>query len=777
MSKDNGSSDNRPTVPDSNDQLTTQDLTQISEILDLEFSDPDKKKEASEPPQTEKADSAAVTAAAKDEKESESAVNAAAAAAPEKVPATVGTADAGDGGTPPPEEPGTIGTAEPGKKDGKGLPSRNKKKKSAKKIWRNILIVLLVLVAAAGISIYVLYNTNRMDISGMTYSPKEKTKIMSADNVQIAELYSENREYVSIDQVPQDLKNALVATEDSRFYSHNGVDYIGVVRALLSNLVGGSTGQGASTITQQLARLLYLPDISTEQTFMDSVNRKFREISIAYQLEEKYTKDQILEMYLNEYYFGSGAYGIEAASETYFGVPVSQLDLAQCAMFAGLPQAPSVYAPNSDFEAAKKRQSEVLARMVSAGYITQEQSDAAYAEELTIVPWSPAELNNQITAGYADYVDAVIQEYAEAAAPTVMKERGLSEDEAISYTRENVASGGYIFYTTIYSTYQEDAISTIENRLAAYGYDQSSGDTAALVTVDLDGAVRAYYGGNETYSSIDMASTARQPGSNIKPLYYSLGIENGTYTTSSILSDEPININGYSPQNYGGTYSGNITFAQSLIQSKNVTSVQIFNTLGVDAAMEWIKSFGFTTIGDDDYNLASALGGLTYGVEPYEMAAAFNTFNNSGVYNQPYMIQKVTNTSGDLLADKSSFGLESKQIMSASTASTMWDLMRQVVTSGTGSSAATTQATAGKTGTTDNEENLWFTGMTGNLTTSIWVGNLEYEVVGAGSYIPAGIYGTYMQTLLNNNEVAQFAPDNVPVTQDVTPSYTAPESQ
>ena len=193
--------------------------------------------------------------------------------------------------------------------------------------------------------------------------------------------------------------------------------------------------------------------------------------------------------------------------------------------------------------------------------------------------------------------------------------------------------------------------------------------------------------------------------------------------------------------------------------------------------MEWIKSFGFTTIGDDDYNLASALGGLTYGVEPYEMAAAFNTFNNSGVYNQPYMIQKVTNTSGDLLADKSSFGLESKQIMSASTASTMWDLMRQVVTSGTGSSAATTQATAGKTGTTDNEENLWFTGMTGNLTTSIWVGNLEYEVVGAGSYIPAGIYGTYMQTLLNNNEVAQFAPDNVPVTQDVTPSYTAPESQ
>jgi penicillin-binding protein 1A len=777
LSKENNGTDKASTNPGSNDMLTTQDLTQISEILDLEFSGDGEKKDgaaadASGPAVTD--GTQASQPVTKTDPPAEVIPETVGAAIPE----TVGAADASGGGTPPPEEPDVIGTAGSGGGSSKGLPSRNQKKKSAKKIWRNILIILLILVAAAGIGVYVLYNTNRMDISTMTYSPKEKTKIMTADNVCIAELYSENRDYVSIDQVPQDLKNALVATEDSRFYSHNGVDYVGVIRALVSNLLGGSgTSQGASTITQQLARLLYLPDISTEQTFMDSVNRKFREISIAYQLEEKYSKDQILEMYLNEYYFGSGAYGIEAASETYFGIPVSQCDLAQSAMLAGLPQAPSVYAPNNDFEAAKKRQKEVLSRMVAGGYITQDQADAAYAEELTIVPWSPTENDNQITAGYSDYVDQVLQEYAKAAAPTVMKERGLSEDEAISYTRENVASGGYVFYTTIYSSYQSDAISTAENRMSSYGYDQSNGDTCALVTVDLDGAVRAYYGGNEAYSSIDMASTPRQPGSNIKPLYYSLGIENGTYTTSSILSDEPININGYSPQNYGGSYSGNITFAQSLIQSKNVTSVQIFNTLGVDAAMDWIKSFGFTTIGDDDYNLASALGGLTNGVEPLEMAAAFNTFNNSGVYNQPYMIQKVTTTSGEQTADKSSLGLVSKQIMSASTASTMWNLMRQVVTSGTGSSASTSEATAGKTGTTDNEENLWFTGMTGNLTTSIWVGNLQYNVVGAGSYIPAGIYGTYMQTLLNQGLVSQFNPENTPVTQDVQADYTAPAAQ
>lgn len=735
----------------SNDLLTTQDLSQISEILDAEFGDD------------------STTPGTSDTSRAQQETN--------EQPETVGGPTAQDSQSQ--KQPDKIGSAQASKnRPNKGLPKKKKKKsKGWKAAIKYILITILVLVVAAAVGIFVLYQANFKDISGESYTPKEKTRIYTADNVMIAELYSENRDYVSISEVPDNLKNALIATEDSRFYTHGGVDYFGVVRALVSNLVSGSsTGQGASTITQQLARLLYLPDISTEQTFMDSINRKFREISIAYQLEEKYTKDEILEMYLNEYYFGSGAYGVEAAAETYFGKHVSQLDLAECAMIAGLPQAPSSYAPNSDFEAAKKRQKEVLGRMVAMEYITQEEADAAYNEQLTILPWSPTDLDNQIANGYADFVSQAIQEIAEYSAPNVMKQNGLSEDEAIQSVRSDIASGGYVIYTTLYSSYQNDAIETAEARLAALGYDQSEGDTCAIVTIDLDGAVRCYYGGNENYSDIDMADEARQPGSNIKPLYYSYALESGTYTTSSILVDEPKSFNGYSPQNYGNSYSGNITFAQSLIRSKNVTSAEIFYTIGVDNAINWMKSMGITTFTDDDQNLAIATGGMTYGIKPIEMAAAFNTFNNSGIYNEPYMVSKVTSSTGDVLLTKDNLGLESKRIMSEETASTMWSLMRQIVTSSTGTSASTTEPTAGKTGTTDNEEDLWFTGMTGNLTTSVWLGNLDHQVMGGSSSYPASIYGTYMQTLLNNAMVNQYNSDWPPAQQDQTDSYQGPDA-
>lgn len=755
-----------------NDLLTTQDLSQISEILNTEFGDdePEKKKEPvkeeKEPKENEK-----VKENPEPEEEPEDKTE-----KEEPQPETVGTA-------PSPEtekEPESIGQGAPVKTPKKGLPKKNKKKD--KKGWKTglkyALITILILAVAGAIGVFVLYRSNFKDISGTNYVPKEKTKIYTADNVEIASLFSENRTYVSLDQVPKDLKEALIATEDSRFYSHGGVDYWGILRAFVSNLASGSsTGQGASTLTQQLARILYLPDISTEQTFMDSLNRKFKEISIARQLESKYTKDQILEMYLNEYYFGSGAYGVEAASETYFGKPVSQLNLAECAMIAGLPQAPSSYAPNNDFDAAKKRQKEVLQRMVAMKDITQEEADQAYNQPLDIKPWSPSSLDNQITTGYANYVNKVMQEIAEASAPNLMKQNGMSEDEAIASVRGDIASGGYVIYTTLYSSYQNDAIDTAASKLASYGYDSSSGDTCAIVSIDLDGAVRCYYGGDENHLKIDMADEARQPGSNIKPLYYSYGLESGTFTVNSILNDQPTSYGGYSPRNYGGTYSGNITFAQSLIQSKNVTSVQVFNTIGVDNALKWIKTFGITTLDDDmDASLAVATGGLTYGIKPLQMAAAFNVFNNSGVYNQPYYVTKVTDSTGETILSKDQLGLDSHRVMSETTAQTMWGLMRQIVTSSTGASAATSEPTAGKTGTTDNEEDLWFTGMTGNITTTVWLGNTDHQVMGGTSGQPASIYGTYMQTLLNENMIHQYNENWPPAEQNHTDSYQGPDA-
>ena len=429
------------------------------------------------------------------------------------------------------------------KKTSGGLPKRNNKKKM--KPWKIVLIVLAVLVVLGVAGGIIAYSACYEDISNRPYEQKQKTQVISADGVMIAELFERNQTYVTLDQIPQDLVNALVATEDSRFYEHGGIDPIGIARSLVANIVGGdATGQGASTLTQQLARLLYLDDISTESGFMDSLTRKIKEISIAFQLEDKYTKDQILEMYLNEYFFGSNAYGVEEAAQTYFGKSVSQCNLAECAMLAGLPQAPSAYAPNSNFEAAKARQQQVLGRMVDAGYITQAQADEAYNTELTIIPLdqSEAALNNQITAGYEEFVAKALQEYAEYAAPTYMQQNNITdESEAIRAIRGELSSGGYIINTTVDTRYQNAAVETAAEYIDSYGLDVAAGEDTAIVSVNRDGSVVAYYGGA---SEVDMADTPVQPGSNIKPLYYSGVFEQGKISTNDTVVYEPTSFNG-----------------------------------------------------------------------------------------------------------------------------------------------------------------------------------------------------------------------------------------
>ena len=619
---------------------------------------------------------------------------------------------------------------------GPGLP---KKEKKAIKPWQIVLVLLILGIMAGIIGAFVFYEANRMDISDYQYTQKAKTQVLSSDNVVIGQLFAQNRTYVSLTAVPDDMKKAIVAIEDSRYYEHNGVDIFGIARSMVSNLTNRSaTGQGASTITQQVARILFLPDISTESSFMDSLSRKCREISIALQLEEKYNKDQILEMYLNEYYFGSSAYGIQEAAKTYYGKDISQCNLAECAMLAGLPQAPSYYAPNNDYQAAKERQEYVLQRMVETGAITQQQADEAKATPITIVEWNPAVLDHQIASGYEKFVDMALEQYAKSQAPTVMKQQGLSEENAIDQIRTQVASGGYVIHTTINSTMQSHAIN-----VSVSSYPPGSEVTDALVTVDTGGAVLAYYGGN---TQVDMANTARQPGSNIKPLYYSGAIEQGLFSATSTVSDSAQTYEGgYTPQNYDNRSMGSISITNALVYSRNVPSVYVMNAMGVDNAMQWMKNMGITTIVDDDYHLATAVGGMTYGIKPVDMAAAFNCFNNAGVYNQPYFVVSVNKANGEEVVGKNGLGLDTHQAMSANTASTMWNILRQVVTRGTATAASTGYPTAGKTGTTDNAEDLWFTGMTGNLTTSIWIGTPDHAVVGGEeSTINCYLYRSYI---------------------------------
>lgn len=626
----------------------------------------------------------------------------------------------------------TLKTA---KKSNGGLPSRKHKRKKFK-VWQKVLIVLAVLFVAGTAGIFAMYQRNRVDISSYSYKEKQKTQIISADNQVIAELFTENRTYVSLNQIPDNMKNALIATEDRRFYDHGGVDYYGIARSMVFNVFHRDTrSQGASTLTQQLARTLFLPDISTEQTMGDSINRKFKEISIARQLEKKYSKNQILEMYLNETYFGSSAYGIEEAAKTYFGKDIWDCDLAECAMLAGLPQAPSGYAPNAHYDAAKKRQSAVLGRMVAAGYITKAQANQAKAEQVNVAQWDASKLNNQVTEGYEKFVNRALQQYAEAVAPTVMKKQGISKKEAIKYTRTQVSSGGYKIYTTINTGMQSDAM-----KVALSKYPEGSGTTTAIVTLDQDGSVRAYYGGN---TQIDMCNTARQPGSNIKPLYYSAAIDKGIFTATSSLHNYGTYGN-WTPRAEGGGSTVDLTTA--LVKSLNPPAAYVFYTVGVNNSVDWMKTMGISTFEPSDYNINTCVGGMLYGIKPIEMAAAFNIFNNNGIYNQPKFVTKVENSNGSTVFTTSDLNLDTHQVMKSSTASTMKSILRKVVTSGTGTNA-NVYGTAGKTGTTDSGKDLWFTGMTGDLTTSIWTGNLNNRALGGYGATSAATYGSYMRAL------------------------------
>jgi penicillin-binding protein 1A len=630
-------------------------------------------------------------------------------------------------------------TLKSAKKSNGGLPSRKHKRKKFK-AWQKVLIVLLIIFAAGVAGVFAMYQRNRVDISNYTYKEKQKTQIISSDNQVIAELFTENRTYVSLNQIPDNMKNALIATEDSRFYDHGGVDYYGILRSLAYNALHRNTrSQGASTLTQQLARTLFLPDISSEQIFMDSLNRKFKEISIARQLNKKYSKNQILEMYLNETYFGSSAYGIEEAAKTYFGKDIWDCDLAECAVLAGLPQAPSGYAPNIHPEAAKKRQEEVLDRMVKTGYITKAQANQAKAEQLNVVSWDASKLNNQVTEGYEKFVNRALQQYAEAVAPNVMKKQGISKKEAIKYTRTQVASGGYKIYTTINTGMQSKAMD-----ISLKKYPKGSSTTNAIVTLDQDGSVRAYYGGN---TEVDMCNTARQPGSNIKPLYYSCAIDKGIFNANSSLHNYGTYGN-WTPRAEGGGSTVSLTTA--LVKSYNPPAAYVWYTLGNNTAVDWMKTMGITTFTSSDYNINTCVGGMLYGIKPIEMAAAFNIFNNNGIYNQPKFVTKVQNSNGSTIFKSSDLNLDTHQVMKSSTASTMKSILRQVVTSGTGTNA-NVYGTAGKTGTTDNGKDLWFTGMTGNLTTSIWTGNLNSKAIGGYGATSAATYGSYMKALGSSN--------------------------
>jgi penicillin-binding protein 1A len=559
-------------------------------------------------------------------------------------------------------------------------------------------------IAAAGIVVY--YGAKMP--AATTWSIPDRApniKIVSVDGGLIANRGASGGEAVSLHEMSPYIPEAVVAIEDRRFYSHFGVDPIGLARAMATNLIGGHFSQGGSTLTQQLAKNLFLtPDRTLE--------RKVQEVLLALWLEHKHSKDQILEMYLNRVYFGSGAYGVEAASRRYFGKSARDVTLSEAALLAGLLKAPSKLSPARDPKAAEERAQLVLAAMREEGKISDKEYKTALSAPATRAPsyWTGSE----------NYV-----------ADTVMDEL----PDLIGDVR-----GDIVINTTVDLNLQKLAEQSIRRLIDESG-KKLNVSQGALVSIDDSGAVRAMVGGYDySTSQFDRASEARrQPGSAFKPFVYMAALEAGR-TPDSIRNDAPIKIGKWTPDNYGGKYYGKVTLATALAKSLNSVAAQLTMEVGPDAVVEAAHRMGIQS--DLQANTSIALG--TSEVTPLELTAAYVPFANGGYKPDIHFIQRITTANGKVLYENS--GGSAPRVIKADIVGMMNSMMTGTVEVGTAKKAAFNWPSAGKTGTSQNSRDAWFVGYTANLTTGVWFGNDDGSPMKkvTGGALPAQAWHEFM---------------------------------
>ncbi|MBR1859514.1 MAG: PBP1A family penicillin-binding protein, partial [Selenomonadaceae bacterium] len=537
---------------------------------------------------------------------------------------------------------------------------------------------------------------------------------------------------VKIEAVPVNLQQAFIAVEDNRFYEHKGVDPRGLLRAIWSNINDRGISEGGSTITQQLAKNAYL---TQERT----IQRKIQEMFLALKLEKQYTKQEILELYLNQIYFGQGAYGVQAAAKTYFGKNVEELDLAECALLAGIPKSPNYYSPFNSIQAAKDRRSVVLDQMVKYGYIGKMEAADAKLEELNLV--QPEQITDNKEAAY--FIDYVTQ---------------LLIDK---YGADAVYKDGLKVYTTIDMDIQKKAEAAVLSNLPNYGVDENGimQPQAALVAIDpKTGYIKAMIGGRGTDQFNRATLAERQPGSAFKPFVFAAALEND-FTPDTVIEDSPITINGWSPRNDNGRFSGSVTMRTVATFSMNVPTVKIAQKIGMDKPIYYAQEMGITTFvldGDpNDKNFATSLGGLTKGVTPLEITSAYCTFANKGVYVPHTAITKVLDRNGKIIEQADGAG---KVVISEESAADLTSMLEDVILRGTGKKAQIGRPAAGKTGTTSNYHDAWFVGYTPDLVVGVWVGkdnNTSTDGI-MGGQTPAIIWSSFMKSALADTPVHDF---------------------
>jgi penicillin-binding protein 1A len=557
-------------------------------------------------------------------------------------------------------------------------------------------------------------------------NPTKWTQVFASDGTPILSFGKFRHQSVRIDNVSPYFLDALIATEDRRFYTHRGVDPVAVLRAVVSDLTHKKIREGGSTLTQQLARNVFL---NNER----SMARKVREASLAMKLEESLTKKQILELYVNNTYFGEGAYGIEAASEIYFGKAPNRLTIPEAALLAGLPQAPSAYSPYQNLKGAKRRRNEVLDNLRDVGKITSSQAEMYKQSAIRLNPNGRSLSASNRAPFFNQYIMARVIRF-------------LNLDE------QSFWQSGLKINTTLDLNAQRLAERTLVTQSLAAGRTGAR-QQAALVSLNAQsGAILAYVGGkNYQRSQFDRVSNAtRSPGSLFKVFTYTAAIDKG-YEPTRVYLDEPIRIGNWQPQNYDRTYHGYMTLARALITSDNVVAVKVIHEIGADNVIRLAQQMGIHSILEPYLGLT--LGGS--GVRVMEISSAFGVLANQGVRVEPYGISSIIDDSGHEIYREHAIKVN---VLNRTTVDTMVRMMESVIARGTGKAADIGRPAAGKTGTSDDYRDAWFVGFTPDVVTGVWVGNDDNTPMPGmtGGSLPARIWRGYMGAYMANRPIKNF---------------------
>ncbi len=595
--------------------------------------------------------------------------------------------------------------------------------------------MLVSSVAAGGLVGLAISFRNLPDVRVLrSYVPTETSYIYDIKGRLLDSLHGEaHREVVRLEEISPELKRAVLAIEDSHFYLHDGINPNSIGRALLVNWQRGSVVEGGSTITMQLVKNLFL---SRDRT----VSRKLAEAVLAIRVEQIFDKDQILEMYLNNIYWGHNSYGAETAAQSYFNKSAADLTLAEAAMMAGLIQAPEDYSPFINYEETKRRQLLVLDRMQQLGWITAEE--AAAAREAPLLLGKPTAWRSSDLPYITEAVAAEIQE---------------------RFGQDAVLQGGIRVQTTVDYNFQKMAearVATSHNALRNRGL---YADQVALVAIDSrTHFVKALVGGvNYKESQFNRAiQSLRQPGSAFKPFVYYAAFATGKYTPESEVEDTPVRYRDgsayYEPKNYGGGFSGPVSVREALMRSLNIPAIKLGQEVGIETVVEICRLLGIKSPLDPVVSLPLGPIGLT----PMEMAGAYATFASNGWHSDPTIIVRVTDSNGNVLLDNTP---QPRQVLDPWATAQLTSVLQGVITGGTGTAANIGRPAAGKTGTTDAERDVWFVGYVPQMAVAVWIGNDNYRPLGkgvTGGGYAAPIWRDFMLEAMKNEPVQYFQPSS-----------------